>query len=59
MGKPITTKTIVTKAIPELTGMVTVIGTGAGFLKAGIEYPVSAELAKTLINNNSATLKTD
>ena len=45
-----------TEPLPELSGMVTVVGVG-GFLKVGQEYTVSAVLAQTLIKKGSATLK--
>jgi len=48
----------VSESMPELSGMVTVIGTEASkHLKTGVEYKVSAKLAKTLIKKGSAILK--
>lgn len=42
--------------LPELSGMVTVIGV-SGHLKADKEYKVTAKLATTLIKKGSAKLK--
>ena len=42
----------------ELVGLQTIVGTGnSKHLKAGVEIPVSAELAMLLIKKGAATLK--
>jgi len=44
--------------VVELVGLQTIIGTGNNkHLKAGVEIPVSAELAMLLIKKGAATLK--
>ncbi len=50
-----TKKTEVT--VPELSGMVTLIGNGTMQLKKGWEYTVTAEHAKTLIKKGAGEVK--
>ena len=50
-----TKKTEVT--VPELSGMVTLIGNGTCHLKNGVEYTVTAEHAKTLIAKGAGEVK--
>jgi len=50
-----TTKKEVT--VPELSGMVTLIGNGTCHLKKDVEYTVTAEHAKTLIKKGAGKVK--
>jgi len=50
-----TTKKEVT--VPDLSGMVTLIGTGVFSMKKGVEYTVTATHAKTLIKKGAGEVK--
>lgn len=62
MAKKMTTNSVITATKPVetkvLTGMVVVVATDvAKYMKPGKEYPVTAQMAQTLIKNGFATLK--
>ena len=52
-----TTKKTEEVAVPELSGMVTLIGNGTCHLKKDWEYTVTAEHAKTLIKKGAGEVK--